>query len=276
MKQLRYTLVLLAWLCCQHGLVFAGGWTQPKGQGFFKLSEQVTISESLFLKGGNKFTIPKLSKYTTSLYGEYGLVNRLTLVAYMPFLQHITLDAEDIDIDPVTSIADGELGVRLGLFARGATVVSLQVMAGLPLGDADQPVGLYTGDGEFNQRFALQIGHSLYPTPAYLKGEIGYNNRENNRENPEKDFADELRYALEAGYIVGDRLGITLWLRGSKATGKRVEDFTRHDIQYISFGPEISYYLNEIAGITVGMSRFARGYNVLDAPAWEIGLFLKI
>ena len=134
------------------------------------------------------------------------------------------------------------------MLTNRATVVSLQVMAGLPLGDSftEQEVGLFTGDGEFNQLFSLQVGHSLWPTPGYLKAEIGFNNRES-------DFSDELRYALEAGFMVGERIGVSGWIRGVKALGTG-DEWTLNDQQYVSFGPELNFYITSNAGITAGVT----------------------
>ena len=156
------------------------------------------------------------------------------------------------------------------MLTNSATVVSLQVMAGLPLGDSytEQEVGLFTGDGEFNQLFSLQVGHSLWPTPGYLKAEIGFNNREN-------EFSDELRYALEAGYMVGERIGVSRWLRGVKALGTG-DEWTLNDQQYVSFGPEINFYITSSAGITAGVTKYTGARNLLDAPSWDIGFFLKL
>ena len=144
-------------------------------------------------------------------------------------------------------------------------------MAGLPLGDSfsdQQEVGLFTGDGEFNQLFSLQVGHSLWPTPGYLKGEIGFNNRESG-------FSDELRYALEAGFMIDERIGVSGWLRGVKALGTG-DEWTLNDQQYVSFGPEINFYFTTNAGITAGVTKYTGARNLLDAPAWDIGLFMKL
>ena len=252
------------------GDVHAGGWTHPQGKGYFKLSEQIIQAESLYFYTGEQIPIPTYSRYTTSLYGEYGLVDRLTLVGYIPFYQRVTVDKEGAE--PETGLSDWDLGIRVGLLSGGPTVVSLQLMAGVPLGDAKLELekGLFTGDGEFNQHVSLQVGHSLYPVPGYLKGEIGYNNRES-------DFANELRYGMEAGYTIAERFGVSFWLRGVEALGKSDEELApRNDIDYLSFGPEINLYITPNAGISASVSKFTGGHNLLDAPAWDFGLFLKL
>lgn len=259
---------LLAGFLLESSTAFAGGWTHPKGKGYFKLNEQVIKSDTYFQPSGDRIDITAQSRYTTSLYGEFGLADRLTLVGYIPFYQRISEDRAGADSK--TGTGDWELGARIGLLTNQPTVVSLQVMAGLPLGDSfsEQEVGLFTGDGEFNQLFSLQVGHSLWPTPGYLKGEIGFNNRES-------DFSDELRYALEAGFMINERIGVSAWLRGVKALGTGGE-WTVNDQQYVSFGPEINVYLTSNAGITAGVTKYSGARNLLDAPAWDIGLFLRL
>ena len=104
-----------------------------------------------------------MSGNTTSLYGEFGLLDRVTLVGYMPFYSRFSIDAEGFD--STSGVGDWDIGVRIGILTDGPTVISLQAMAGLPLGDSGNDIVLWTGDGEFNQLLSLQVGHSLYPAP---------------------------------------------------------------------------------------------------------------
>ena len=274
MNRLIAVTLMTAALICYSTLAHAGGWTQPQGKGYFKLSQQIVRAESLFPATGFKTEIPTVSGNTTSLYGEFGLLDRVTLVGYMPFYSNFSVDAEGLD--STTGVGDWDLGVRIGILANGPTVVSLQALAGLPLGDSGQGVVLWTGDGEFNQHFSLQVGHSLYPVPGYLKAEIGYNNRQGD-DDPNDDYSDELRYGLEAGYTVAERLGISVWLRGIEVLGKADDEFrSRYEIEFLSFGPQLDLYVTPNAGITASMSKFTRAHSMLDAPVWEFGVFLKL
>jgi len=267
-------ILMTASLICYSTLAHAGGWTQPKGKGYFKLSQQIVRAESLFAATGSKTEIPTVNGNTTSLYGEFGLLDRVTLVGYMPFYSSFSIDFEGLD--STSGVGDWDVGVRIGILTGGPTVVSLQALAGLPLGDSGSDIDLWSGDGEFNQHLSLQVGHSLYPVPGYLKAEIGYNNRQGD-DDPIDDYSDELRYGLEAGYTVAERLGISLWLRGIEVLGKADDEFrSRYEIEYLSYGPQVDFYVTPNAGITASMSKFTRAHNMLDAPAWEFGLFLKL
>ena len=274
MIRIVFSTLISVVVLCHTSFAYAGGWTQPPGKGYFKLSQQITSAESLFFSDGSKGEIPTVSGYTTSFYGEFGLIDRVTLVGYMPIYTSFGVDLEGFD--STTGLGDWDVGVRIGILTKGPTVVSLQAMAGLPLGDSGGDLILWTGDGEFNQHFSLQVGHSLYPVPGYLKAELGYNNRQSD-DNPDDDFADELRYSLEAGYTVAERVGISVWLRGVRALGRADDEFhPRNDIQYLSFGPQVDIYITPNVGINAGMSKFTQARNMLDAPAWEFGVFVKL
>ena len=68
-------------------------------------------------------------------------------------------------------------------------------------------------------------------------------------------------------------------LRGIvKALGRADDEFhvRRYEIEYLSFGPQLDFYITPNAGITASMSRFTRAHSMLDAPTWEFGVFLKL
>ena len=274
MNRLALATLMAAALMCHTVAVQAGGWTQPKGKGYFKLSQQIISAESLFFANGAKGEIPTVSGYTTSLYGEFGLIDRVTLVGYMPIYSNFSVDADGFD--STSGVGDWDVGIRIGLLTSGPTVVSLQALAGLPLGDSGQSVVFWTGDGEFNQHISLQVGHSLYPVPGYLKGEIGYNNRKSS-DVRDDNYADELRYSLQAGYTIAERIGVALSLRGINALDRADDEFhPRNDVEYLSYGPQVDFYVTPNAGMTASMTRYTQAHNMLDAPTWEFGVFLKL
>jgi hypothetical protein len=148
-------------------------------------------------------------------------------------------------------------------------------MLGLPLGDSGQTNGLYTGDGEANQSISLQVGLSLYPLPAYLGGEVGINHRL-------KGFSDEFRYAFEAGFTIRQRLTVALHLRGVESLKNGNNTLTGgtgglagKNVRFLLYGPEISYLINPDIGVSLSVTGAARGQNVLAAPSYSFGFFIK-
>lgn len=255
----------------------AGAWTQQRGEGYYKLGLRVVRATRFYEPGGNRISIPTTGDYTTSFYGEYGLTDRLTLVVDVPF-KRITLNRQVertsgfvlFDGDAKTGVADSEFGVRFGLIRKGQSVLSAELLFGIPIGDDTQQSGLLTGDGEFNQLFKLQFGQSLYPKPVYFSGEVGFNNRTNG-------YSDEFRYAAEMGYTFHNKVlaifrirGVESLKNGDGALGGMVGLFA-NDQSYLSYGPELVYSVDRTFGVSLGIEGATRGENVLSAVAFSLG-----
>ena len=262
----------------------AGPWPQRRGSGFYKLGFGFMQANRFYEPDGRLINIPTLADYTFSFYGEYGFTDKLTGVAYIPFLQRLTLNRQIgretgfvfFEGAEQTSLADPDIGVRYGLFQRGNTTVSASLTLGIPLGNTTHPNGLYTGDGEFNQHVSLGIGHSFYPAPAYVAVEAGFNNRGSG-------FSDEIRFAAEAGYTLASRLSIIGKLRGLEPLRNGDDAITggtgglyANNQRYLVYGIELAYLFTPQLGIAVSVEGATRGQNILSAPAYHTGLFLKL
>ncbi len=264
-------------------LLLAGGWTQKKGQGFYKIGFRSVRANEFYEPNGNKISIPTLGDYTLSFYGEHGLTNRITLVAYVPFFKRITLNRQIgkesgfsyFEGDSNSGIADADVGLRIGLGRKGATALSLGLMFGLPVGDDQQTNGLLTSDGEFNQSVSLQIGHSFYPTSVYFTTEAGYNNRL-------KGYSDEFRYGFEIGYTFKQKLtfilratGVQSLKNGNDSVLGGMGGLFANNQSYLAYGPELVYAMNDKLGISLGVDSAILAENTLSAPAFSFGLFVK-
>ena len=262
----------------------AGPWPQKRKHGFYKLGFGFVQANRFFELGGNQIDIPTLSDYTVSFYGEYGFTDRITGVAYVPFLQRITLNRQvgrltGTEIFPGaenTGFADADIGIRVGLFQKGNTVVSTSLMLGIPLGDNSHENGLFTGDGEFNQHLSLGVGHSFYPSPAYVAVEAGYNNRT-------EGFSDEFRFNAEAGYTIQQKVTLIARLRGLESLDNGDDSImggmgglSANNQSYLTFGFEAAYLISNRLGFSVSIESATRGQNILSAPAYSTGLFLTM
>jgi len=165
----RYLCLVVLFALAGGATVQADGWTQRRGHGYYKMGFRMVRATHYYEPGGNKIGIPTVGDYVVSFYGEYGITNRLTAVAYVPFFERITLNKQvgrDSGValfegDAVNGIADAEAGLRFGLLQGGATVFSVGLKLGLPIGNDQQVNALLTGDGEFNQLLTLEVGHSF-------------------------------------------------------------------------------------------------------------------
>ena len=262
----------------------AGPWPQKRSHGYYKLGFGFVQANRFYELGGNLIDIPTLSDYTVSFYGEYGFSDRITGIAYLPLMQRITLNRQvgritGAEIFPGaenTGVADADVGVRVGLLQKGNTVVSTTLMLGIPLGDDQHENGLFTGDGEFNQHLSLGVGHSFYPTPAYIAVEAGYNNRT-------QGFSDEFRFNAEAGYTIQQKLTLIGRLRGLESLDNGDDSvmggmggLSANNQSYLTFGFEAAYSFTNRLGISVSVEGATRGQNILSAPAYSTGLYLSM
>jgi len=262
----------------------AGPWPQQRGVGYYKLGFGFVRATTFIEPNGNRISIPTLADYTFSFYGEHGLTDRLTVVVYVPFIQRLTLNrqvgretgAVYFEGDEKTGIADADLGVRFGLFQVGNTVMSASLNLGLPIGDHKQQSGLWTGDGEFNQRVSLGVGHSFYPAPAYVAFEAGVNNRT-------EGYSDEFRYDLEAGYTFRNRLTTIVKLRGLEPFRNGDDDVSggtgglyANNQRFLAYRFEIGYGITRNVGFSLGIEGATRGQTILSAPAYSTGVYMSL
>ena len=281
--RIPYTLALLLGTLLLVQPTHADGWVLKRGRGFYKVGYRMVRATQYYEPNGNRIQIPTLSDYTFSFYGEYGLTDGITVLAYVPFFERITLNQQVgrtsgfvfSEGDAESGIADPIVGARIGLIQDGPTVLSATFRLGLPFGNDTQPNGLLTGDGEFNQIVTLEAGHSFYPIPAYATASAGVNQRT-------QGFSDEVVYTLEAGYTVAERFTLAAKVRGVEPLrngdptvgGQR--GLNGNDQRYLAYGAELIYTHRDTYGLSVGVESVTRAQNVLSAAAFSAGLFVKL
>jgi len=259
-----------------------GGWPQPKRGGYFKLSQNFIRSSYFYAPDGSIVDITTIQLFTTSLYGEYGLTNRLTGLIYFPFFVRNTLNeiqynqsGNTVPGDSFQSMGDTDIGIKYGLIVNKPIVLSATLILGLPLGE---PVGgssqiLQTGDGEFNQMIKFDASYSFYPKPVYVSAYTAFNNRTNN-------FSDEVRFGGEVGitlkkFIPILKLNIVQSLYNGNAEEAQNGIFS-NNTEYISPTIELNYQITDKIGLS-GSGGFAfAGKNILAAPNWSLGVYLKL
>ncbi len=266
-----------------------GGWPQQKGKGYFKLGQNFIVADNFFNLQGDVIDITTISLYTTSFYGEYGITDRLTGVLYMPFFVRSTLNEverrQSGNIEPgdeLNSFGDTDIGFKYGLIQGKSIALAATVTFGLPLGktaegttDAGEPRILQTGDGEFNQMLMIDASHSFYPNPIYVSLGLGYNNRT-------KGFSDEVRVNGEIGYQPSSHWNLAMKVFITQSTnngdsgGGAGSGVFGNNVEYVSFGPEVSYTFKENFGAVASVAFASSGQNLLAAPNYGVGVFLKL
>lgn len=262
-----------------------GGWVYGKNKGFFKLAQHVIRSPHFYDGDGNVISIPTVSLYTTSIYAEYGLTDRLNGLLYMPFFVRSTLNKVEfrqsgntIEGDAISSFGDTNIGLKYGLVKDQPVVVAASLVFGIPLGSSEVSSEriLQTGDGEFNQLLMLEASHSIVGTPLYASAGIGFNNRTNG-------FSDEVRMRFELGggyerFAANVKLGIVESLYNGEPNdgGNGANGVFSNNTEYVSITPEVIYGIGERFGVAASAGFAASGRRILASPNYSFGVYLEL
>lgn len=262
-------------------MAFGQGWVKEKGKGYFKIAQNIVSSDKYFAPNGNSVATTTIGQFGTSIYGEYGLTNKLTAVANIPLYVKQTINdvqfrqsGRTIAGDDFGSIGDADLGIKYGFSQDKAIVLSTSLIFGLPLGKTNGGSSgiLQTGDGEFNQLIRFDASHSFYPKPIYVNVYSGFNNRT-------KDFSDEVRYGFEIGFPFKKFIPIikvngVASLKNGDALSAQGSLFA-NNIEYLSPSLDLNYQINSKIGVSAAVAGAVYGRNVLNAPNYNFGVFMK-
>ena len=271
-------------------MAFAGGgWPQKKGSGYFKLSQWWVIADQHFTDAG--LIDPNVTNglFNTAIYAEYGLTDRLTGIAYVPFFSRalfnniVSETTGDILLqgEAINSFGDTDIGLKYGLTPNKRIAVSASLTLGLPLGNArgGSQGNLQTGDGEFNQLLQIDAGTSyrIGKINAYANAYVGFNNRTGG-------FSDEFRYGIETGAtFFKDKLitlvrlyGIESFQNGSMREAITSTSVFANNSEHLTVSPEIAYQLTPKLGVSANLAKAITGKIIFANTAYSVGVYLKI
>ena len=260
-----------------------GGWPQPKGRGYFKLSQSYLLSPKYFDGTGTLIDLtPSFGYFATSFYGEFGFTDRLTGIIYMPFFARAVKNELRFNQSglneagaSLNSFGDTDIAVKYGLIVNKPIVVSATVLFGLPLGDngAANANALQTGDGEFNQMLRIDASHSFYPKKFYVSTYAAFNNRT-------AGFSDEVRFGAEIGLTLKKFIPIfkvstvhSLFNGDVSATQNGIFS---NNTEFISPSLELNYQITEKMGVSASMATALAARNILASPNFGVGVYLKL
>lgn len=266
-----------------------GGWPQPKGSGYFKLTQWWVVADQHYTDAG--LIDPNVTNgiFNTSFYGEYGFSDRFTGIVYFPFFSRAyfnnSVSATTGEIitpgEAINSVGDTDISLKYGIITNKPLVLSATITLGLPLGiDAGgSDASLQTGDGEFNQivRFDLSTSKTFGKVNTFYTAYVGFNNRTNG-------FSDEIRYGLEAGgSFLNDKILAIFRLYGIKSlrngeTGPLPNNTSifANNSEHLTFSPEIGYNINSKFGVSASVATALSGKIIFAAPAYSVGVYMKL
>lgn len=262
-----------------------GGWPQPKGKGYFKLSQSYILSPRYFDGNGDIIDlVPSYGYFATSFYGEYGFTDRLTGIIYLPFFaraikNELRYNQSGITDpgDALNSFGDTDIAIKYGLVVNKPIVVSATLLLGLPLGDngATNASALQTGDGEFNQMLRIDASHSFYPKKFYVSAYAAFNNRT-------KGFSDEVRFGAEVGLTLDKFIPIFKvstvhsLFNGDTSLGVTQSGIFSNNTEFISPSLELNYQVTEKVGVSASIATALAARNILASPNFGVGVYLKM
>ncbi|MCB0519045.1 MAG: hypothetical protein H6577_04935 [Lewinellaceae bacterium] len=267
-----------------------GGWPQPKGWGFFKLSQWWVVSDQHFTDSGRIDPNTTMGIFNSSLYAEYGFTNRFSGILYFPFFSRAymnntisgTTGETLIPGEAINSIGDTDLGIKYGITLNKPLALAATLTFGLPLGkdNGGSAGSLQTGDGEFNQMLQLDAGtgFKLGNVNLYSNLYAGFNNRTNG-------FSDEFRFGFEVGAtFLKNRItaiariqGIQSFKNGDLPSERsNSTSIFANNTEYLSFAPEIAYNITEKWGVSAGVGTVFYGRIIFASPAYSVGVYYKL
>ncbi len=288
MNKLFFIIVIVSFF--QTSLLAGGGWPQPKGKAYLKLSEWWLVADRHYTDTGLTDPNTTMGIFNTSLYAEYGITNKLTGILYFPFFSRNymnnvisrTTGETLIEGEAINALGDIDLGVKYGFFQNDKVAISGTLLLGLPVGktNAGRDGNLATGDGEFNQLVQADVGvpfNLIKGISTYANAYFGFNNRTN-------DYSDELRFGGELGFgflnsriwLIGRLTNVASLKNGADASTQTGTSIFANNTEFNSYSIEGAFYLTKKLGVSVGYASAFRGEIILAAPSYNVGVFLDL
>ncbi|MDO6739031.1 hypothetical protein [Wenyingzhuangia sp. 2_MG-2023] len=263
-------------------------WTKGKGKGYYKLSAWSLEADQHYTSSGAVDPNATRGNFTMSLYGEYGVTDKIDVVAYIPFLTRIYQNTQVSGTtgntlqegESINAFGDVDFGVRYGLIKNSFLALSTTLKLGLPTGKnkGGSDGSFQTGDGEFNQLLQLDAGlpYHLFTKTAYAKTYIGFNNRT-------EGFSDEFHYGVETGvkfwdkfWMVGRLNAVKSFRNGSLSAQNAQGSIFANNIEYVSVGGDLAYYITKKLGISFTYASAISGRIIYAKPSYSGGVFLEL
>ena len=196
------TLILMFVVMCQ--AAFAGGpWPKKKNSGYAQLGFTYVGYNSFFNHEGKIVPLRRnVIDFTSQLYLDYGITDKLTLTANLPF-KYVT-SSENISNSDTTyfrdTVPNGNLfglnNVMLGLkynIIKKRVLFSVGFNSEANVAKYDSLTTLRTGPGAWVFHPYVSVGTTFYKHKFYTFLDAGYRARLNN-------YSDEIDFNFELGF----------------------------------------------------------------------------
>ncbi len=253
-------------------------WTKKKNEGYVQLSFTTIANYDKLFGNPDYSTNRKITDNTLQLYGEYGLTDKTTLIASVPFkmvksgglAQPISLTIGESK----TSLGNIQLGIKHNFYNK-KWLLSGQLTVEANTGSYENASGLRTGYDAWTLTPLFIAGRGF--DKWYIQASTGFDIRTN-------DYSSNYKLGGEIGYKAIDWLWIAGFLDGVASlkngdvalpiqnvlTGLYVNNQS-----YAAFGLKFIGEINNKTGVNLGFGGALAGRNVAKKPALTFGLYHK-
>lgn len=256
-------------------------WTKKKGEAYVQVNFTF-IPKYSELYGNPDFNSErKISDNTLQLYGEYGISDKTTIIASVPFKMLSSNELVTATNNPVTTEATKTSfgNILVGLkhnFYNKKWLISGQLSVEANTGSFDAPSGLRTGYDAWTFTPLIMAGRGF--NSWYIQAFTGVDIRTN-------DYSSAYKLGGELGYKTTSWLWIAGFLDGvasfqngnvpaiptNSLTGLYVNNQS-----YAAFGLKFIGEFNQNFGANVGLGGAFGGRRVPKSPAISLGLYYKL
>jgi hypothetical protein len=289
MKRLNIILSLLCVLAVTMNIQAQSGWTRKKNTYFIKTSFNIFSSDTYYSLSGNKSVSQNFfNQKSLTLYGEYGISDKLTAIINFPMLKLNSFD----NTETAAGIGDLKIEFKYALLTKNIPL-TIAVAPEFPTGSQNnyaknlqsnlgflEQINLPTGDGEFNVWTTLAASHSFHPLPIYISLSTAYNFR---TQYNGFSFRDQVKFNFEAGYKLLDKVWLNGTLSAQTSMGKEsgTTDFIRGEgTEFTAFGFGAAYEVVKHWSVSLQTWGYADlifdRKNIYSAPTYSIGVFYEI
>jgi hypothetical protein len=303
MHRILYIFLLTFLIACD---ATAQAWTPARGGYYVKLSQgRASAAEQFTATGDPAPYMPEVTGKAFQdrsfyLYGEYGLTDRLALIALLPYKQ--VMVETPMGLHEIRDTGSLMLGLRTdlrpGLGLRNTRhAAALNTLLTLPTGYA-RNLSPSVGTGQADLQASLAYGASLHPLPLYAQASLGYRYRSNlyalsqstdctanTTSSPcladlKPDYDNEWLFHAESGASLGRWALVQGLFQGTWSNQAPDTNFDPNNPlptrqRFVKAGLGLTLYPIPQVGLSVQHFNTLTGRNTIDANDWFFGLEIK-